>query len=268
VPSRDVGVQVYGDVRGGVLRYEAGLFNGVPDLGVGETDAVDQKDVAARLFAIPFRNRGPKLLKDLGFGVAASRGTHIGSLTASALPAYRSPAQQSVFAYRSDGTAAGTVFADGALRRVSPQAYIYAGRFGLLSEYVRTSQHVRRASSLTNLNHDAWQVSGSVVLTGEKPSYRGLTPTKPFDRTARAWGAVELGARIGALELDRDAFPVYANPSTQVRAEREWALALNWYLAKGMRIAVDYERTRFTGGATTGNRESEHAILTRVQHSF
>ena len=268
VPSRDLGVQLYGDLRGGVVSYAAGVFNGVPDLGNGDADNRDEKDVAVRLFTQPFRSRGPKALSGLGLGVAAGQGVQKGTIAAPFLPGYRSPGQQTVFAYRSDATAAGTVLADGGHTRVSPQGYFYLGRFGLLGELVRSSQDVRRATTTERLDHDAWQLASSFVLTGEKPTYRGVTPTKPFDRSAHSWGAFEIGARVGALMLDKDAFPLYANPQTQVRSARSAGIALNWYLARGVRLHVDYEQTRFEGGATTGNRENERALLTRVQHSF
>ena len=51
-------------------------------------------------------------LKNLGFGVGAARGPD-GTLTATGLPGYRTPGQQTFFSYRSDATAAGTTIADG-----------------------------------------------------------------------------------------------------------------------------------------------------------
>jgi hypothetical protein len=35
-----------------------------------------------------------------------------------------------------------------------------------------------------------------------------------------------------------------------------------------VKIAVNYERTTFTGGAVTGDREPENAVITRFQTSF
>jgi len=59
VPNRDVGLQLQGDLFGGVLRYEAGVFNGVADGGSGDADISDgAKDMAGRLFARPFKNGG------------------------------------------------------------------------------------------------------------------------------------------------------------------------------------------------------------------
>src|SRR5688572_19653552 len=38
VPNRDVGIQIHGDFRGGVLNYMLGVFNGVPDGESGDLD--------------------------------------------------------------------------------------------------------------------------------------------------------------------------------------------------------------------------------------
>jgi len=49
VPNRDVGVQLQGDLLGGLFRYEAGVFNGVADGGSGDADVSDdEKDIAGR----------------------------------------------------------------------------------------------------------------------------------------------------------------------------------------------------------------------------
>ena len=77
VPSRDIGLQVAGDISEGVFAYQVGVFNGVPDLANGGDDLSDAKDFAARVFVQPFK---AGTLRGLGVGVGAStgieRGTH------------------------------------------------------------------------------------------------------------------------------------------------------------------------------------------------
>jgi phosphate-selective porin OprO/OprP len=269
VPSRDVGVQLHGDLRGGALQYQLGVFNGAPDLANGEGDSGNDKDVAARVLVQPFASRGPAALRGLGVGVAGTRGAHRGLATAPALAAYRSPAQQAVFGYRANGQAAGTTIADGEHARLAPQGYLHVGRLGLLGEYVLSRQEVRRDSSVRALTHAAWQLAASWVLTGEKPSPRGVAPRKPFDPATGQWGALEAGARIGRLTMDGDAFPRFADPDRAVREADSWGIALNWYLARGIRVQANYERTAFAGGAPNGgDRRPERAILTRFQVAF
>ena len=134
VPSRDIGFQLSGDISEGVLAYQVGVFNGVPDLANGGDDLSDAKDFAARVFVQPFKSG---TLRGLGLGVGGSTGIERGSTTATGLPAYRTPGQQTFFRYNTSSTTpANTVFANGKRQRLSPQGYFYTGPLGLLGEYV------------------------------------------------------------------------------------------------------------------------------------
>ena len=171
--------------------------------------------------------------------------------------------------YRLDATAAaGTTFADGAHWRVSPQGYYYTGPFGVLAEYVFSSQRVRRDIETARLGTDAWQVATSYVLTGEDSSYRGVTPRSAFEPSAGTWGAVELTARVNRLTLDDGAFPLFANPAIAARDARGWAVGANWYLNRAVKVTADYEETYFQGGSPSGDRESERDVFTRIQVGF
>ena len=266
VPSRDVGFQVSGDVSQGVLAYQVGVFNGVPDLANGGDDLSDAKDFAARVFVQPFK-RGS--LRGLGLGVAGSAGLERGSISASGLPAYRTPGQQTFFRYNSSSTTpANNVFANGKRQRLSPQGYFYTGSFGLMGEYVLTRNAVSRAGVTAELEHTAWQGIGSFFLTGEQAGFRSPTPRKPFDLKEGGLGALELVARYGELSLDEASFPVYATTIASAQKARAWAVGVNWHFTRAVKVAVNYERTTFTGGAATGDREPENAIITRFQTSF
>lgn len=255
VPNRDVGLQVSGDLGGGALSYAAGVFNGVPDLGNGDGDATDDKDLVARLFT--------QLPHGLGLGVAASTGIEHGTVTASSLPTYVTPGQQTLFRYR-DST-----LADGRRYRVAPQAYFYAGPIGLLGEYVVSAQRVTRGTTADRrIRNTSWQVAGSWFLTGEKASYATVTPRRPFDPAGGAWGALEIGARYGELSIDDTAFPIFANPATSIRKARAWGIGVTWHLARAEQIELNYEATRFTGGAAVSNRAPEHFLVTRIQQAF
>jgi len=266
VPNRDLGVQLFGDLARGNVSWALGVFNGVPDGGSGDLDNNDGKDYAARLFFQPFlADNGA--WKGLGFGVAASTGDQEGTLTSTSLAGYRTPGQQTFFSYRSDGTAAGTVIADGERFRLSPQGHFYRGSFGLLAEYAISRQEVRRADVSAELENTAWQAEASWVFGGE-PSFRAVSPKKPFDREAKTWGAFEIKARYGRLEIDDDTFPIFANLASAAEAAEEWGLGLNWYLNRNVRVYLDYERTQFEGGASSGDREDENVLLSRFQIAF
>ena len=61
---------------------------------------------------------------------------------------------------------------------ISPQAYYYVGPFGLLGEYVQTAQDVKNGNTFGEISTSAWQVAASYVITGEKASYKSVTPRK------------------------------------------------------------------------------------------
>lgn len=268
VPNRDIGVQVSGELAGGRVSYAAGAFNGVPDGGSADADTNDDKDFAARVFFQPFTAQTASPLRGLGLGVAVTTGEQTGAVAAPGLPVYRTPGQQTFFSYRTDGTAAGTAFADGDRTRISPQGYFYRGPFGVQAEAVRSTQEVRRGAVLADLSHDSWQVSASWVLTGEAASYRAVTPKKVFDPASHTWGAFELAARVSRLDVDDDAFPLFANPASSSESAAAWSLGLNWYLNKNARVVLDYEVTSFEGGRATGDREDEKILFSRLQIAF
>ena len=208
-PNRDIGLQLSGEISGGVLAWQAGVFNGVPDLGNGDGDVSDAKDFAGRVFIQPFKTGS---LAGLGVGIAGTTGLERGTTAAPALASYRTPGQQTWFRYTSSTTTpASNVFADGRRSRLAPQAYFYTGPLGLHGEYIQSWQTVSRATFATvKLKHTAWQTTGSVFLTGEKNSWRSATPKKPFDPKAGTFGALELAARYSELAIDDATFPNYA----------------------------------------------------------
>jgi phosphate-selective porin OprO/OprP len=149
-----------------------------------------------------------------------------------------------------------------------PQAYFYSGSLGLLGEYAISRQEVRRVATTTDLKHTAWQVTGSFFLTGEKASFTSAAPKHPFDPASHTFGALELVGRYSELSIDDAAFPLFANPASSARKAKAWAVGANWYLARAIKLVVDYEHTAFTGGAAGGDRRAEHFVVSRVQYAF
>ena len=266
VPSRDLGLQISGDISEGLLTYQVGVFNGVPDLANGGDDLSDAKDFAARVFVQPFRSGS---FRPLGLGIAASTGFERGSTTSSGLPSYRTPGQQTLFRYNSSATTpANNVYADGKRIRISPQGYYYTGPLGLMGEYVISQNEVTRAGETAELEHTAWQGVGSYFLTGEKAGFRSPAPKRPFDLKEGGLGAVELIGRYGELSLDEASFPVYATLTSSVQKARAWGVGVNWHFTRAVKVGIDYERTTFSGGAATGDRPAENTVIGRFQTSF
>jgi phosphate-selective porin OprO/OprP len=259
VPNRDVGLQIHGDLLGGVVSYAAALLDGAPDGGSVDADLNDSKDLAGRLFLSPFK-KGSSALKDLGFGIAGTTGKQTG-----ALPAYRSGGQISVI------TVVTGITADGTRSRFSPQLSFYSGPFGLLAEYAQSESKVKKADGTRyDLEAKAWQATATVALTGDKASYGGVRPKKPFDPSKGQWGALELAARVHRLELSRASVDAgLIDPAKSAREISAWAVGLNWSLTRNVKQMADFEHVSFEGGAAAGtDRESENLVFIRTQVSF
>jgi phosphate-selective porin OprO/OprP len=314
LPNRDLGVTISGDVLGNKLNYGVGIVNGVNDGGniSTGTEYNGEREYTARLFATPF-NDSTSALAGLGFGIGATytdftgernlnfTDTSSADATRNGLPSYVSDGQQTFFRY------GGNTIADGKRFRVSPQANFYNGPFGVIAEYARVSQDVSlttggspaagglgtntafTAGSNKKLNHDAWQIATSYLITGEDASFKGVKPKQDFDLDKGGWGAWELVARYSEINLDDDTFKnpagslftgAYADLSTSAKSAKSWVAGVNWYLNSNAKIALNYSHTSFDGGAGVGidpvnaagtnirDRESENALLARFQVAF
>lgn len=268
VPSRDVGVQFSGNLADSILSYAAGVFNGVPDGSSSDGNTDDHKESSGRLMTQPFVNSSVAGLKGLSIGVGGSYGEVEGNPASTNLAGYSSSGQREFFQYRSDGSSAGTVVADGVHYRLSPQGYYYVGPFGVMAEYVQSVQEVRRGSARATMNNSSWQVMTSYVLTGEKGSYDGVTAARPFDPEAGHWGAFEVAARYTALNPDSEAFPLFADPATAAREAKAWAVGLNWYLNYNLKLVLGYEQTKFEGAAPGVAFDTEKLFQQRFQLRF
>jgi len=269
VPNRDIGVQLGGDLWDGVVQYQAGVFNGVADGVNGGIDNGDAKYIEGRVFLEPFKKTDIEPLRGLGFGVAGTIGDQTGTATSPNLPSFKTVGQNAFFSYITSTNAPGASIANGRHTRLSPQGYYYWGPFGLLGEYVLSEQVVTRGASADRLRDIAWQVLGSFVLTGERASFKSVTPRKPFDLKKGDWGAFEVVARVGQLDVDNNTFPTFANPAASASMATEWGVGLNWYLNNNVRLYLDYEQTAFDGGAAGGkDRDTERVIFTRAQVKF
>jgi phosphate-selective porin OprO and OprP len=282
VPNRDLGVEIGGDLLGGTFGYVIGEFNGVTD--GNSTDANSnpdadsndgKKDTEARLFTQPFVNSGVYGLRGLGFGIGATYVKTVGSPTNTLLASYKTSGQNTFFSYRTGTT--GT-YADGTRLRWTPQAYYFVGPFGALAEYVAVDQDVSRQLTATNrrsgrVDNSAYQLSLAYFLTGEKETYNSFTPKSTFHLGAPGWGAWEIVARYGELKIDDAAFTggadSFADPSAAPRRARAAGVGINWWLNANVKWVLDYEVTRFDGGAANGaNRTAERALTTRFALTF
>ncbi len=274
VPYRDLGAELHGDLFGGVISYAGGIFNGVPDYltTTTNTDFDNDKSFDARIFLQPFKNTSISALRGLGVGVAGTyqvdSGTTNNGNTTGLTQGFTTDGQQKFFTYSN------SVASTGVHTRITPQGYYYWGPFGLLGEYVENDDHVSnfaKKKTSANLENTAWDISGGYVLTGEDDSYTGVTPNHPFSPFNGRWGAVQLVGRYAELNVDKNAFKGYADPTTSASEAGAWSVGVNWYLNRNIRVNASYSKTTFEGGngpKATVSKQPEEVFFTRVQLSF
>jgi phosphate-selective porin OprO/OprP len=296
--NRDIGVMLHGGFAkpgyqaeyAGTLdfknffSYQLGVFNGGGDNGAADSDREneDDKEFAGRIWAHPFQHSGIEALEGLGIGIAGS--WEIPRKNAGVLKNLRSPiGQNTIVDYAKRGTGTAALASDGGHYRVYPQAYWYYGPYGLLAEYVLSSQRLQGTRSDGNKawmqqDNTAWQVQLSYVVTGENNTFQSVTPRQAFDPFNGNWGAVQFAARWSELDIDDDTFQnhgtskdkfVFLSPDTSVSKATSWAIGANWFLTKNARLMADYEQTYFDGGAAKGqDRPTEKVFATRFQLVF
>jgi phosphate-selective porin OprO/OprP len=287
VPMRNLGFELSGELAAGTLNWAAGIYNGVGDGSLSANSvANNEPEFGGRLFWQPFKNAPANPLQGLGFGVGASysdvssNSAVLPSTLDGSLPGFLTAGQQQFFAYN---PLYGSVVADGAHWRFSPQAYYYLGPFGVQGEYVISDQSVMNNLTMARaaLQNTAWQVSAQWVLTGEKASFTGLTPDHPFNARNGQWGAWQLVARYSALDIDNAAFNSFSDPATSARSAAGWSVGINWWLNRNVRMLTSFSHTTFQGGGgvnqyvpsttsapATVTAQDENALFTRIQIVF
>jgi phosphate-selective porin OprO and OprP len=260
LPLRYMGAQIGGSIFSNSVTYAAGYFNGSNDGSNGNFQWVQDNEAAARLFLQPFATTRIGAMRNFGIGMAGSAGNQHGAISG-----LKTVGQSSFFKYSS------TTVANGQHDRISPQAYYYVGPVGILSEYVVSSQDVLNKKVAGNVKNVAWQVAGSVMLTGEKNGYGGIKPRNSFEPTRgfRHMGAVELAVRHSQLRIDNGAFPLFASPKTAAQAAQEYGIGVNWYLNHFVKLTTDYEHTNFRMAlANVTPLHSENVFMSQIQLAF
>ena len=278
VPNRDTGFDLHGKLLDGLVFYDAAFMNGVPNNTASDTvdlDNNDGKDFVGRVFTTPFTLSENQWLKGLGFGFAGSYGDERGATTS----AYKTYGASTWFSYNKGVTASG-------LRaRLEPQAYYYAGPFGLIAAYAQDEHSLNQFTSTgkppfvkpinqtDTFTDTGYFAQASYYLTGEKSSYGWVKPSRPFDPRNGGWGAWELAARISNVAAQTRQFQLgFANPSVSAKTATEFALGVNWYLTSNIKWYFDYANTFFDGGAGTTaapkDRPNESVFESELQISF
>jgi phosphate-selective porin len=161
------------------------------------------------------------------------------------------------------------VYVQGLRRRFEADLDWTFGPSSIRAEYMRVTDERRRQGigdqDLPAVRSQAWYVSGSVIVTGE----RKRRPLRPDgDRLRQGWGSVELVGRVERLWFDSDV-PAGAFPSRNPRAEAILAsgdnaitAGANWAVNQWIKIQFnavrqlveDRERNPIAGGGSFWSR--------------
>ena len=239
VPNRDLGVQLGGDIAGGLVNYSVGYFNGVSDGGSSDATRRRRTPRTTRRATGPracssSRSSTPTTSRcaDLGFGVAGTYVDSTGNTTTTLLPSYRTPGQQTFFSYRSRprhrhdasdqrhvrGRRAAALDAAGVLlRRQLRRARRIRERFA--------GRHARDADSRRALGdarqHRVARAARVVRDRRGRGSSAASRPARCSRWTNGTWGALEFVARYHELDVDDDAFAGGANSFANPRQRRQ-----------------------------------------------
>jgi len=296
-PGRDIGAALWGDIAGGLVNYNIGIWEGFPDNAnnsggpAADSDTNHAKDIMARLFFQPLKR--VEKAGSLGIGIAGSTGNHKGRPPvgggATLVPIYRSAGQLAIFNYTvgpaTDTTGAQSVFAHLRETRINPQVYYYNGPVGILGEYVWARQGLQRGNVTADLANQAYHLSASYVFGGTA-SYDGATPTYPFDSKLGHYGSLEVAARYDALVIDDATFdrsdPAggsysrgFANPTAVVSKAQGWTAAAVYSPSRVLRFYLNFEQTFFNDGGpidplthVASNRATENLLFARAHVRF
>lgn len=255
-PNRDIGVQVFGKLGGGELAYQLAIVDGVADNASSDGDTSDHKELVAHVLFTAIRG-GPAV------GAGATCGIEHGTMAQTDLGSWTTAGQTTFFAYRTGTSLADTAIADGLHWRATAHASWFTGPLGVMTEYVRSQQHVSLGPARGIVAAEAWQVVGQVVLAGGRSTFQGVVPSGRH-------GAFDLAARAGEIRMtDASAFAHgFADPTRSVRAAWSAGIGAGWLPDRSLRFMLDLDHTSFRGGARTGDRPSETTLIGRVQTVF
>lgn len=266
----EFGAQLWGAAKDKLFEYQLTFGNGAPANQHYETDLDNGKDAIGRVFLRPFTRTGVPAIAGFGLGFGGSYGVHRGSAATPLTGVSRTLGGRTFFATSADSMdPAATTVADGRVVRLVPQAAYVAGPVSVYTEYIRTTERLRRGTNEENVTNEAFHIVGAVVLTGEKAVLLDLiSPKRPLDLSAGQFGAVEIVGRFETIAFDEKLFPTFADPATSARSATAFGSGVNWVPTDTVRLMLNYERTQFRAAQGASRLASENLLGLRLQALF
>ena len=276
---RSPGMTLHGDIKGGIIQWWAGAFNGRNGVTANNTN---EPDFVGRLRFYPFRKGKNDWLKQLAFGGsidhARSRGLS-GDLSFSGV---MPDAAYNFFP---------SLHINGPIERYEGEfTYLY-GPFALRGEYVQMQQQRYDIGSETpgglgflsvpGVGAKAWNISTTYLLTKEKRPENGTPRVKsPFfgpdtpGGKGRGYGAWEVALRYTGIQANAPG-ETFFNPFTPGLVPTydfhtdQVTFGLNWYPNYWIKYMVNVSVDQLHQPSVTGQvPQNFFVILQRLQFRF
>ncbi len=259
-PAEDHGVTLLGGSLDAPIEYGLAYYN-----GTGGEDLNSDKDVAARLVARPWAERGGAVLQRLQFGGAATFGREEGDLASvELLTEAKAP-----FVTFEPGSRA-----DGERVRLGLEAAWLNGPLALSAEAIEVIVDLAGTGGKVQSTTSGWYAAASWVLTGEKKTFRGVKPEHPWipgKERDSGLGALQLALRVSELQLDDDLVDGgLVAPTSFTDTVRTWDLGINWYSTAHTKAMLHVLYTDFDGRIVINGESlsAETTLLLQFQVHF
>ena len=274
-PQRDVGAMVHATVLEDRLTYGLGIFNGdgLDDSTGGD---VDTPQLTTRIVLAPFKNSGWKLGENLQLGGSLS----YADIDRNNVVVQASTAGGTEFLGVSPNAKFAIVQDADRLIRYGAELGWALGPLGLMAEYVVADfGDVETSNSRFDLDLQSYYIAILWMLTGEHPGFQNgvLQPISPAaDLWHNGWGALGLSLRYDSFRAGSEVYNL-VSAGDSVREATAYTVALNWYLNRFARLALEFTRTEFDQpllidrDAQTGDAlfsDYENVFKARFQFAF
>ena len=276
---RSPGIAFHGDIKGGIIQWWAGAFNG---RGGVTNNVTNEPDFVGRLRFYPFRKGKSDWLKQLAFGGsidhARARGLSGDVSFSGALPdaAYTFFPQLAI---------------NGPIERYEGEFTYLKGPFAMRGEYVQSQQQRWDIGtetpgglgflSIPGVGAKAWNIGSTFLLTGEKRPENGTPRVKsPFfgpdtpGGKGRGLGAWEIALRYTGIQANApgSSFLNYYTPEFVPSYDYhtdEITFGVNWYPNYWVKYMVNVGVDQLHQPSATGQLpQNFFVILQRLQFRF
>lgn len=154
------------------------------------------------------------------------------------------------------------------IKMLGLEANAVYGPFSAGGEY--THSWIGRRNGLGSLSFDGWYGEAAWTLTGESRKYKEgkffrVEPTRDFNLSNGGWGAWELAARVGGVDMNDASF--------RAGEMKNFTAALNWYVNHNVRFMFNYDKIIDIKNsplttASGGKPDDLHTFMFRSQIAF